>query len=93
LGEGQESERAGGKTRSRRRLGPMMLGRCLLLSGLVCLVIVVLSHVAEKLNVLPGMGWGLPNSPGHYLDFVSAVLGSAFLIAGIMVGFNRRQPR
>jgi hypothetical protein len=71
----------------------MTLGRCLLLLGFVCLVIVVLTHVAEKLDMLPGMGWGLPNSPGHYLDFVSAVLGSAFLIAGIMVGFTRHRPR
>jgi len=45
------------------------------------------------LNVFLGMGWGLPNSPGHYLDFASAVLGGTLLIAGIMVGFNRRQPR
>jgi len=68
----------------------MTVGRYLLLFGLVCLVIAVFSHAAEKFNLLPGMGWGLANSPGHYLDFVSAVLGAAFLIAGIAMGFNRR---
>ena len=68
-------------------------GRWLLLLGVTCLAIMVLSHVAEKLHVFPGMGWGLPNSPGHYLDFVSAVLGSALLIAGIMVSFIRQRPR
>jgi hypothetical protein len=28
--------------------------------------------------------WGLPNSPGHYLDFVSAVLGCALLLLGFL---------
>jgi hypothetical protein len=40
------------------------------------------------------MGWGLPDSPGHYLDFVSAVLGCALLIAGmIWISFNARRAR
>jgi len=71
----------------------MTVGCCLLLIGFICLAIVVFTHVAEMLNVFPGMGWGFPDSPGHYLDFASAVLGGTLLIAGIMVGFNRRQPR
>jgi hypothetical protein len=28
----------------------------------------MLTHVAERFDLFPGMGWGLPNSPGHYLD-------------------------
>jgi hypothetical protein len=56
----------------------MMVGRSLLLSGFVFLTVMVFTHVAEG-----SMGWGLPDSPGHYLDFVSAVLGCALLIAGI----------
>ena len=71
----------------------MTVGRCLLLSGFVCLVIVVLTHVAEMLNVFPGMGWGLPDSPGHYLDLVSAVLGCILLIVSIIVGCSPPQPR
>ena len=70
----------------------MTVGRCLLLFGFVCLAIVVFTHIAETLHVFPDMGWGLPDSPGHYLDLVSAVLGCMFLIAGIMIGFGRRQP-
>jgi hypothetical protein len=71
----------------------MTVGRCLLLLGFVCLAMAVFTHVAEKLRLFPGMGWGLPDSPGHYLDFVSVVLGSMFLIAGILISFTRRRPR
>jgi hypothetical protein len=31
------------------------------------------------------MGWGLPNSPGHYLDQLSAVSGIALLLAAFIV--------
>jgi hypothetical protein len=69
-----------------------MVGRGLLLLGFVCLAVVVLTHVAEWLRVFPGMGWGLRSSPGHYLDFVSAVLGCALLIVGmIWISFNTRR--
>lgn len=51
--------------------------------GLICLAIVVLTHVAERLHILSGMGWGLPDSPGHYLDLASAVLGCALLTLGL----------
>jgi hypothetical protein len=66
--------------------------RCLLVFGFGCLAVVVLTHIAEKLNLFPVMGWGLPHSPGHYLDLMSAVLGTVLLVAGIIVGFNWR-PR
>jgi hypothetical protein len=46
----------------------MTVGRWLVAFGVGCLAIVVLTHIAEKLNLFPVMGWGLPDSPGHYLD-------------------------
>jgi hypothetical protein len=46
---------------------------------------VVLTHIAEKLHVLPSMGWGLPYSRGHYLDLVSAILGCALLLIGLVL--------
>jgi hypothetical protein len=71
----------------------MTVGRCLLLLGFVCLAVVVVTHVAERHNVFPGMGWGLPDSPGHYLDFVSAMLGIMLLIAGMVwISSNVRRP-
>ena len=71
----------------------MTVGRWLLLLGFACLAIVIFTHVAEKLQLFPGMGWGLPDSPGHYLDLVSAVLGTMLLIAGVIVGFSRQLLR
>jgi len=74
------------------RLDSVMVGRGLLLFGFVCLGVVVLTHVAEWLRVFPGMGWGLRSSPGHYLNFVSAVLGCGLLIVGmIWISFNTRR--
>jgi hypothetical protein len=67
----------------------MPIGRACLLLGFVCLAIVVLAYVAERLQLFPGMGWGLPDSPGHYLDLVSTVLGCIFLIVGIGISFSR----
>jgi len=71
----------------------MTLGRWLLAFGFGCLAVVVLTHIAEELNLFPAMGWGLPDSPGHYLDLVSAVVGTALLIAGIIVGVYWRRPK
>jgi len=56
--------------------------RLLLLAGSGCLLVVVLTHVAERWDFLPGMGWGQPDSPGHYLDLFSAIVGIALLVAG-----------
>lgn len=60
--------------------------------GLACLGVVILTHVAEKLHVFPRMGWGLPDSPGHYLDLVSAILGATSLLAAFALR-NRRASK
>jgi hypothetical protein len=61
------------------------LGRIFLLFGLACLLVVVLTHVAEAFHIFPTMGWGLPNSVGHYLDLVGAILGAALLLLGLVI--------
>jgi hypothetical protein len=58
--------------------------RFLQLFGSACLIVVVLTHIAEMLDLFPSMGRGLPNSIGHYLDFVSAVLALMLLPLGIL---------
>jgi len=60
------------------------VGRISHLFGLACLLMVVLTHVAEAFHI-PAMGWGLPNSMGHYLDLVSAILGAALLLLGFAI--------
>jgi uncharacterized membrane protein len=55
------------------------------LLGAGCLIIVVLAHVAERFDFLPSMGWGLPESIGHYVDLVSAVVGLMLLPVGYLL--------
>lgn len=62
-----------------------MTPRLLLGAGCACLIVVVLTHVAERFVILARMGWGLPDSPGHYLDLLSAISGIALLLAAAIV--------
>ena len=57
----------------RRKTVPSVLQ----LFGAACLLLVVLTHVPEALHVFPAMGWGEPDSVGHYVDLSSAVGGIA----------------
>jgi len=52
--------------------------------GITCVVVVVLTHVAEALHIFTFMGWGRPDSAGHYLDLTSAILGGTLLVAGLL---------
>ena len=35
----------------------------------------ILTHVAEALQLFPFMHWGQEHSIGHYFDLISAILG------------------
>ena len=63
--------------------------RLLALGGCLCLLIVVLIHVAEHYQLFPGMGWGLPNSPGHYLDLFSALGGIVLMLVAFILLLRR----
>ena len=54
------------------------------LAGAGCLVVVVLCHLSEALQLFPLMHWGLKDSVGHYLDFWSAVLGLTLFPIGYL---------
>lgn len=70
----------------------MTLAWLLLLCCSGCLIIVVLTHVAEAFHIFPTMGWGLPNSAGHYLDLVSAIIGCTLLSLGFLaITLNRHK--
>lgn len=55
------------------------------LLGAGCLMIVVLTHIAEALQWFPRMRWGDAESLGHYLDLSSAVLGVALFPLGYLL--------
>ena len=54
------------------------------LLGAISLVVVVLTHVSEALRLFPIMQWGQEHSPGHYLDFYSALLGFTLFPLGYL---------
>ena len=54
------------------------------LIGLGLLMVVVLTHVAERFHIFAVMGWGQPDSAGHYLNLVSAIFGCALLLVGLL---------
>ena len=60
-------------------------GRFLQALGAGCLLIDVLTHVAEALDLFAFMHWGEEQSLGHYLDLSSAVLGVTLLPLGYVV--------
>jgi formate hydrogenlyase subunit 3/multisubunit Na+/H+ antiporter MnhD subunit len=63
------------------------------LLGAGCLVVVGLTHVSEALQLFSWMHWGSPYSVGHYLDFLSAVLGlTLFPIGFVCRVLRKRRP-
>jgi hypothetical protein len=67
------------------------IGQILFLVGSCCLIIMVLAHVAEAFCIFPAMGWGLPNSVGHYLNLMTAILGGTLLLVGLLVVLLTRE--
>jgi low temperature requirement protein LtrA len=67
--------------------------RTLLALGTAFLIVVALAHVCEALALLPAFGWGRPDSIGHYIDLTAAVLGIAFVVAGLIAPHLPRRRR
>jgi hypothetical protein len=61
------------------------------LLGAGSVIVVVLTHLFEALQLFPWMGWGLENSPGHYLDLCSAVLGLTLFPVGYLLHALRKR--
>jgi hypothetical protein len=59
--------------------------------GAGSLLVMVLTHIAEALNLFPVMGWGQRHSLGHYLDLASVYAGIAFLVAAALCPLLRRR--
>lgn len=67
--------------------------RFLQLTGAVCLLIVVLAHIAEAFHLIRWMHWGENDSLGHYLDLFSAILGLTLLPLGYLLHLLSRRSR
>jgi hypothetical protein len=65
----------------RRKTAPLFLQ----LFGAGCLLVVVLTHVFEALDLFPSMRWGNEHSVGHYLDFGSGLLGFTLFPLGYLL--------
>lgn len=61
------------------------IGSFFQLIGSACLIMVILTHFCEALQLFPRMQWGLEHSAGHYFDLVCAVLGLTFFPAGYLI--------
>ncbi len=59
--------------------------------GAAFLIVVVFAHIAEAFHLLPGMGWGLPSSVGHYVDLLSTAAGVVLFPVGYL--FRRLAKR
>src|SRR5215470_8653108 len=61
--------------------------------GAGSLVVVVLAHVCEAIQLFPAMGWGLEHSAGHYLNLGGAVLGLIFFPLGYLLHMLNLKPQ
>ena len=52
------------------------------LLGAAFLLVVAFTHLAEAFHLFASMGWGLPDSAGHYVDLVSAAAGLILFATG-----------
>jgi hypothetical protein len=71
----------------REKTGPSLIQ----LLGAIGVTVVVLTHIAEAFHVFRWMRWGEPDSAGHYLDLVSAVVAVILLPLGYSL--RRRMRR
>ena len=60
------------------------------LVGAAFLLVVIFAHVSEAFGFIPSLGWGRPNTLGHYIDLVSAISGAILLPIGYL---GRRYAR
>jgi hypothetical protein len=59
--------------------------------GAGSLFVMVVTHIAEALNLFPSMGWGQRHSFGHALDVVSVYVGIGCLVAASLCPLLRRR--
>lgn len=55
------------------------------LLGAAGIVIVVLTHLCEALQLFPRMRWGQDHSVGHYVDLLSAIVAVTLFPLGCLL--------
>lgn len=55
------------------------------LLGAAGMVVVVLAHLGEALQIFPWMRWGQERSIGHYVDLLGGIVGIAFFPLGYLL--------
>jgi hypothetical protein len=53
--------------------------------GLGCFAIMGATHGFEAFSVLPTLGWGRPDSVGHFIDLSAALLGVVLVAASFLL--------
>jgi hypothetical protein len=71
----------------RERVVPSVLQ----LLGVGCLLIVVIIHICEGLQLFPSVHWRDEHSIGHYLDIASAGLGLTLFPFGYLIDVITKQ--
>lgn len=57
----------------------------LLVLAALCFIVVALTHVFEAHRVLTALGWGRPDTLGHYIDLAAAVSAIVFAVVGLVI--------
>ena len=57
--------------------------------GLISFAIVASTHVFEAFAVLPALGWGRPDSVGHFIALTATLLGVVLVAASFLLRGNR----
>jgi hypothetical protein len=57
--------------------------------GIGCFAIMAATHVFEEFSLLPALGWGRPESVGHFIDLTAALLGVALVAASFLLRGHR----
>ena len=60
------------------------------LVGASFLLVMIFAHVSEAFGFIPSLGWGQPNTLGHYIDLISAIAGAILFPIGYL---GRRYTR
>jgi hypothetical protein len=58
--------------------------------GIGCFAIMALTDVFEAFSILPSLGWGRPNSVGHFINLVAALLGVTLVTTSFLLRYAYR---